>query len=442
MANPPRILWLVEHVAREFDVACAVRAWMEREHGLTLDIRNAYFDFEHTLAGEPPTVVVHPFFYYMEGAMGTEQHCRAWPGAVHVNLAWEELFYPANAVTKAPADDYTRKQVLHHAWGGFFKDFLTENGVPPEHVHINGNPALGLYQAPYCRAYPDRIELARRHGLDANQRWIFIPENYRWAFIKDTKLQRMANDATHLEQLRALREFCRHDLRELVQWCRAAGQGGDVALILRPRPAVPEQEMRRFVDEAGGGGSALHLIKDGSVREWVMASDAVVSSFSTTLIEASVAGKPAFRVEASPMPESLRVPWYDRVVMLSEAAAFDAVCAGGSALLDLGDQAPLHDWARADLLNRVDPIRGLAEWISGIAKAPGDWLRALNANHGGVAAKMNRVRVRRQAANLPVNPRTHEKDDFGPTDVAERSEHFLQVLSGASEGLTPPEHGV
>ena len=63
----------------------------------------------------------------------------------------------------------------------------------------------------------------------------------------------------------------------------------------------------------------MHFIKEKSVREWIMASDMVISSLSTSLVEAAIAGKPAYLLEPYPCPEFLQVDWQDYITTISTA---------------------------------------------------------------------------------------------------------------------------
>ena len=48
----------------------------------------------------------------------------------------------------------------------------------------------------------------------------------------------------------------------------------------------------------------LKIIKTETAREWILAADHVMSSHSTTLIEAALAGKPIHRFSPEPYPRT------------------------------------------------------------------------------------------------------------------------------------------
>jgi hypothetical protein len=103
------VLWLVEHIAREMDVACAVTALAETRYGINIVVRNIYQHAAENIQLYDPAVVVYPFFYFLKGALATEDYVKAWPNAVHFNLAWEEIHYKAHLKIKARGE-YLRQR--------------------------------------------------------------------------------------------------------------------------------------------------------------------------------------------------------------------------------------------------------------------------------------------------------------------------------------------
>jgi len=424
-----RVLWFVEHRAREFDVACAVKCLAEARHPVDVLIRNIYLHARDVLDGPAPHIVVHPFFYFAEGALGTQHYVKAWPRALHLNLAWEELFYASNAKIKGPSDDFARFRVLHHAWGGFYRTFLEKHGVPSSNIFVNGNPAYQLYRPPYSNIAPPRSELARRHELDDGALWLFIPENYRWAFASDHKLKKIAASDDHLQELLGMKEHCIQSLKILMGWCNEAARGGGVDVILRPRPAVNTRHMLEFLEKAAGKAEPrFRVIKDGSVREWILASDVVMTSFSTSLIEAAVAGKPIYMIEPLPLPPGLHSSWYEHVDRVRTLEDFLAAARRGSTG---GSPDRLRSWAEAELMAHGDPISNLADLLGRLAQ-PDQQLAPpppeLGFLEGLREQKESRIACEEGKAAIDMNRDTHEGDEFGEADVAERVEAWRRVL--------------
>ena len=426
--NRLRVLWFVEHLARELDVACAVKCLAESRYPVKIEIRHIYIHALEALGQKAPQVIVHPFFYFAEGALGTELYVKAWPRALHFNLAWEELFYAANARIKGPSDEFAKMHVLHHAWGAFYQHFLMAHGVPPKHIFVNGNPAYQLYKPPYSQACPSRDELAKRHGIDPDLPWVFIPENYRWAFTPDSKLQKIADSKEHMEQLTQMKEYCARSLTVLMGWCNDLASSGGLAIILRPRPATNTQLMLSFLEKAvGKAANGFYIFKDGTVREWIIASDVVMSSFSTSLIEASIAGKPIYMIEPVAMPDGLQSTWYEHVERVKTQSEFQQAGRHG---LKSNNWRNLSDWAHAEMLAKGDPIRGLSDWIGKLAAGRDKTMTKLLPQGLFQRARdwMGGARFRRSENLIPVNRDTHEGDEFTQEDVEARVKTWRGLL--------------
>ena len=70
----------------------------------------------------------------------------------------------------------------------------------------------------------------------------------------------------------------------------------------------------------------LKIMKTETAREWILAADHVMSSHSTTLIEAALAGKPIHRFSPEAYPEAVALEWHGLVPLLSDRKAFlDAI---------------------------------------------------------------------------------------------------------------------
>ena len=173
--QPVDVLLFVEYVARELDIACAVKYLAAEQHQVTVEIAAVSWDLAATLRRYHPKVVAVPYCYSaLPEDPGVHQMLTAWPGAVYLNLAYEQVYQRINQRFKLPRDAFAREHVLHHAWGDFYAESLREHGVPEAHVVVNGNPSYALYRPPY-QAYfeASRTDLARRYGLDPEKRWVF-----------------------------------------------------------------------------------------------------------------------------------------------------------------------------------------------------------------------------------------------------------------------------
>lgn len=351
---------LLERAARELDVATALAHVLSRRHGLTTEIVQQY-EARATIFGRiRPSVVVLPYAYHQRY---NNHYLLRWRDAAFFSLTWEQLFYPGVALAKSPRGEFALRHVIHHAWSDAYADHLRASGVPEQHIFVGGHPAYALYQEPYRRYFKPRAQIAQEYGLDPARRWVFLPENYNWAFYDDAMLAELIRSGQPADQVAAMRDVVTASFEAAMRWCAALAQRQDVELIIRPRPATSPELFRRRVEEVVGTlPPRMSVSVRETVREWILASDVVISSYSTSLIEAAIAGRPSFILEPVPWPESLHNPWHGLLPHLcSEGALMAAVDAPP------GDgNSPLAQWAQTTLMGRGDPIVRIADELARI----------------------------------------------------------------------------
>ncbi len=298
----------------------------------------------------------------------------AWRKAAFLNLAAEQLLSSATKKSKTPQDNFCRNHVVHQAWNPDFREFLASCNVPNENVFTNGNPTYMLLKEPYSRAAISRMELSRFYNLREDLPWLLFPENYGWAFYSDEELH--------------------------------SGP------ILRG--------MSR--EEAFG-------IRD--------ASDFVMSSYSTTLVEAAVAAKPAAMLSPFPIPPFLLVSWNRLVNQLHSYEMLEDF------ILNSKEPVGLKAWAESELLSVEDPIQSLCQKILAILKGVGGGQvlkrsDAISGNRFGrnrfllsllFEYRRMRWRTRGWGADLPVTEYAMDSSDLlGKQEIADRKMHWHSVL--------------
>ncbi len=359
------IVYLYEHASRELDVACAVAAILEMEHGQSVEIVQWPVGFSrivHKL--KPAKLVVFPFFY-------AEKEFKVllefWKHVKYFNLTWEQLFYAGNKLAKTPRGDFTVKNVLHHSWSRYYTNFLISSGIPAEHIFTNGQPAYTLYEAPYREYFMPREELAKKYGLDPSKRWVFFPENYNWAFYNQARLELFICNGQTREDVYAMKEYCDLSFSKVLHWFqKMLIEHRNVELIIRPRPSTTVSEFQHSMDLVlGTTPESMHVIQEESVREWILASDIVISSHSTSLIEASIAGKAAYMLEPIPMPQALKVEWQDLLHHITTFEDLNDLCGNPKISRD----PRLEDWARGTLMSNGDSILNLSKLLANLASS-------------------------------------------------------------------------
>jgi len=360
------VVYLYEHAARELDVACAISARLRKEYSVDVEVIHWPTGFPNAVTRIRPRLVVLPFCYT---EISFEALLAYWREARFFNITWEQLFYIGNQKAKTPRGEFALNHVIHHAWSRYYADFLIKSGLSEKRIFLNGQPAYTLYDEPYRTYFCSRADMAERYHLDPSRRWIFFPENYNWVFYSEATIKQFVDGGQSPSDIHAMREYCERSLAEVIQWLSDAARDGQCEVIIRPRPSTTLDEFRSVVERNVQEFPAhFHVIQQGSVREWILASDIVFSSHSTSMIEAAVAGKPVFMVEPYKIPAALKVDWQDLLSHVQTRSQFLEICFGNSRTMD--DR--LAKWAQETLMSCGDSIANLAGFIASLLDVNAD----------------------------------------------------------------------
>lgn len=418
-------LFLVEHISRELDAVTCIAERLRRASNASVEIKSYFLDADHVLATYRPAVVIFPFYYGMNSS--NTRYWSAWPDATFLNMCWEQMLSRIDITMKVPRDDSARDGVFHFCWTERHRDFLSGNGVAPERLIVTGNPAMKLYDAPYRDFFDTRATLARRHRIDARRKWVLFPEAYQYGFMSDDWMRWIVeNQHGDLRLMQEAREYSRHCLDLLLTWANELRLVEDPLFIIRPRPSTPREEARRYLARVLAEPAAnIVVLKEESVREWILAADHVISSHSTTLIEAALAEKPVHLFAPVPLPDSLVAEWHELVPSLRTRDGFlDAVrnARGGTGSLELAR------WARGLLGLNEDPIEAMAQALLHLHRGKVPAGRAGRPDH----ERLWDPRVVADAARAWRSRRVPEVDHaievFSAVDVAHRMSKWRRVL--------------
>ena len=119
----PDVLYFIEHVARELDIACAIRHLARRRHGVNVEIASLVAGAESPAAWRRPRLIAVPFFC-SKNSPPIRRLMRRFPGGPFVNMALEQLIFKGVEKLKCPKNNVARENVLYLAMGEFFAEYL------------------------------------------------------------------------------------------------------------------------------------------------------------------------------------------------------------------------------------------------------------------------------------------------------------------------------
>lgn len=424
MRRPIDVLIYVHHPQRELDTAALLSVLLKRDHGLTAEIASHLYDDYEVIRKLSPKVVALPWYY--RPTKGFQKMKRYFPTASFVNLAWEQLFSKVSAGRKHVEGEIALNEMIFLAWGEEFRRFLLADGVKDENIRIVGNPACGLLIEPYIRKFADRASLAKQHGLDPGARWLFLPENWRAGYMPP-KQYAMYDKGGHEGRGQRFHEWSKTSMEACCRWMREAP--GRTEIILRPRPFIEPDKFAAFVKPWLEGAKKVHIIPDGTVREWVAASNAVMSSLSSTLLEAASAGKPAYVLAPLSVPSDFTTEWIEMCRRISSQEQFNSdLCLSSQ----LERSLDLEEWVQRTLMVTKDPLASMAQALADSVRAsvssnperPGEVGLALSAG-------VKNTRDLLKQALRGHKEKISRKDAFSQAEVDALSVEWAAVLEEA-----------
>lgn len=347
------ILFFVEHRDREMQGTVEIKRFLESRAPLKIKVFSADFGLLEAWRKYNPKLVCMPYCGWDKNMMARAFRTRN-PGAVFLNLNYEQILSKSTEAYKIPPDQFTQKELYHCAWGERFRDFLIQHDTEPSHVFVTGKPEIYFLQTMRDNSAGLKAKLAAELGLDAGKRWCFIPMSEGTAFYPEDALKRdIATGRRREVELYMHRVFYNQAARlvEMIARLDQEGGGENLEIILRPHPGVPILEYQRLMERLRiKPPQILHLLRDYTVKEWLCCADLCLSNWSTVLIDASAIHLPAYVFQPEPLPEELSFACLDVFEKLRSYEDFKRV------LLYTGGAAADGDYVKQFVNTDLQPV--------------------------------------------------------------------------------------
>lgn len=312
MKNSVDVIFFVEHKDRELESISAI-ANLLKDKGISSLILSTYFHTHYALVYSAKMYI----FPYMLNRSD-------WPvcliadmyedTVLYMNMNWEQLLSSVNLSYKKPQDGFVKKQVKHLVWNDPFKDYLEKSGVDRKNIAVLGNPANDILYGLLDRYHEWRDLLSKEFSIDQSKKWLFLPMNYAWAFSSNKMIEGKIQKGYPADTAWEHREYAYKCLVEFIYFVDALSEMKEYEIIIRPHPSISEKDyMNVFMRELGYLPEGVLLNKAHSIREWIIASDIIGSSWSTSVWDAYNIGKEVFLFTPYERPQWLDVWWNSQI---------------------------------------------------------------------------------------------------------------------------------
>lgn len=306
-------LFLIEHEDRE---GASIRRIVEKleKDGKKVSVLSLEFHL-FLMSKIQPKVVVIPYGFELQ-QWPINYLVKQFPSAQFFSLNWEQLLTPINQHYKKPRDAFFRERVKHIAWSERFKSFLTQNGVLEENVAVTGNVHYELLVEDCKNKEVLKNNLAGRFRLNDEKTWVFLPMNYAWAFISDNEIRGKISKGYDPKNAWVYKDYASKCLLLFLDFLASlSNRFPNLQFIVRPHPSIScEQYYKKAAEQGIQFGENILLTKEFTIREWIVASDIVGSSWSSSVWDAVNSGKKGFLFTPLEKPDWHTVWWEQYVI--------------------------------------------------------------------------------------------------------------------------------
>lgn len=228
-----------------------------------------------------------------------------------INLQWEQAVYRQQ---EDNPDSYMNpsgigKKAVHLAWGKANERRLTQVAhIDQRNVKITGNMALDFLQDPLTKYYMTKEQMYEKYHIPTGSKVCLFIASFKTATLDEETLNYYCE--RYGEWRREQHKLALKTLMTILDWIKnALDTDPNLYFIYRPHPG----ERADLAEEIERNCDRFHVIRDLSVKQWILSVDRVYTWLSTTVVEAYFAHKNCHILYPCEMPEEMRGRLFDNM---------------------------------------------------------------------------------------------------------------------------------
>lgn len=314
------ILIVYEHKVRELESALLLKQKLE-DKGFIVKIVQMFWDEGLAHLKFQPKCIVVPWCYDNNNLdYFLKYKSNNMKGIKIINLHCEQISN-SNAL-KLMIPSGLAKNVIHCAWGKYFKDLLIDNGIEQNLIQITGSPRLDFFRNENSVISKSKKELSLKYNLSLNKKWILIIGNFSYAECSkpDTKLI----EAQGYKNFSEMVEIATKTYNEIIEWIRLFLDRDNALqekfeIIYRPHPSELISDDLKCIDE---NNQNFHVIREYAIRDWIVNSDLCFAWCSTSAVEAAFAQIPIYNLRPFEIPKEFQFPLLENIEQITDFKSF------------------------------------------------------------------------------------------------------------------------
>lgn len=279
-----------EHKQREIESICLLKVELERRGYKVLIYNTNDQRLKEHIKLYHAEVLLLPYAY--DDKIISFSTRRAITFNKLINLQWEQAIYKQqedNADSYRSPSGICRKAV-HLSWGKANVDRLIQTvGLAPQKVRLVGNITLDFLKKPLSNFYLTKEEIYRKYSIPVDKKVCLFIASFKSALISDEDLDELCR--LYGEWRREQHDVALRTMNTILDWIqKALDADPELYFIYRPHPG----EQTYIVDEIQKRCERFVVIKDLSVKQWILIVDKIYTWISTTIAEVYFADKSCY----------------------------------------------------------------------------------------------------------------------------------------------------
>lgn len=237
-----------------------------------------------------------------------------------INLQWEQAIYKSQ---EDNADSYRNpsgicKKVVHLSWGKANVNRLIQvAGMKEKYVKLVGNITLDFLKNPLSNYYMSREQVYNQYHIPSDKKVCLFIASFKSATENEQRIEKLCK--VYGEWRRKHHEIAKKSMMIILEWIKTALETDpDLFFIYRPHPG----EKTYIVDEIQRNNDRFVVIKDLSVKQWILVADKIYTWMSTTVAEVYVAQKSCYILYPFELPEEAQERLFDDMKAIIDYDSF------------------------------------------------------------------------------------------------------------------------
>lgn len=214
-----------------------------------------------------------------------------------INMQWEQI-YSRRELTSQLSPwkmEGDVKQVMHLSWGNNNYNKLIEyDQVPEENIRIVGSVTMDFLRPELRGYYFSRDEICDKYNITNDDKICLFISSFSLVNLPDNFQEEEFSDIWNLQV---------ESQKSVVEWIeRLLADRKDITFVYRPHPAEANNKLLFDIEKKYDN---FRIIRELSVKQWIVISDIIYNWFSTSIAEIFFAGKSCHILRPIPIPEDI-----------------------------------------------------------------------------------------------------------------------------------------